>query len=89
MFEGNCSILFGNSCGLYNQSGQTRLGLYAFSSDVTRNYLGGNTVDICIMSGTGRTITLYSVDSYLLENKFNNIVKKYSSNKKFNVLINH
>lgn len=78
LFQGNFTLHFCNSCGLRNSSGMISLSLIAFSSDVTTNYSGGNTIDICVKTGNGKTITLYPVDAHYLQNKFNSILRTYS-----------
>ena len=78
LFEGDFVINFCNSCGLKNSEGVINMSLLSFSSDVTTNYSKANTIDICIRTGTRRTITLYPVDANYLQNKFNNIIKKFS-----------
>lgn len=77
LFIGNYLIRFGTGCGLRSGGIPVSLSIYAFSSNVTENYQGGNTVDICIKNGGGKTITLYAVDANYLQNKFNNLIKKY------------
>lgn len=78
LFQGNFVIRFCNSCDLKNSNGVISLSLIAFSSDVTTNYNGGNTIDVCIKTGNGKTITLYPVDANYLQNKFNSILRTYS-----------
>ena len=72
LFQGGIVLKFCNSCGLENDDGPINMSLIAFSSNVTKNYNGGNTIDICIKSTRDKTITLYPVDAHLLQNKFNN-----------------
>ena len=81
LFKGNTSILFTTSCGFTNAIGKIMIGLYAYSTDVTTNYTKGNTVSVLILSPTGKTLSLYSVDANYLENKLNSLIKKYSSTK--------
>ena len=78
LFEGNFVIKFCNSCGLKNSNGTINMSLLSFSRDVTTNYKKANTIDICIKTESGRTITLYPVDANYLQNKFNNIIKRFS-----------
>ena len=78
LFEGNITVVFCNSCGLHNISGTVNLSIHAFSSNVTKNYSAGNTVDVCVKSARNKTITLYPVDANYLQAKLNNIIKKYS-----------
>ena len=88
LFRGNKSILFMRSCGLKDSNGNpVRLGIHAFSSDVTTNYNDGNTVDLIFLNAKNRTTTLYPIDAHYLENKINNILskyKKYDGALKFN-----
>lgn len=78
LFEGNQYILFSRLCGLHNSSGEVALGLHSFASSKTNNYKLGNTIDLMILAPGNRTITLYPVDAYYLETKFNNIIKDHS-----------
>ena len=76
-FEGDKYILIGAIFGLENNKGPVSLGIHSFSSDVTTNYNGGNTVDICVMNPSLRTITLYALDVQLLKSKLLSIFKRY------------
>lgn len=78
LFEGSTTVTFTNSCGFTGPNGIINLSLHAFSSDVTKNYLAANTIDVCVKNQRNRTITLYPVDAHYLQTKFNNIIKKYS-----------
>lgn len=78
LFEGNKFIYFGTLCQLHNKQGNVSLLIHAFASDYTRNYKQGNTVDVLVIGSGGKTITLYPVDAYYLETKFNNIIKNHS-----------
>ena len=78
LFEGNFVINFCNSCGLRNETGIINMSLISYSSNVTKNYSSCNTIDICIRNNLGRTITLYPVDANYLQNKFNNILHRFS-----------
>lgn len=80
LFRGNFVLKFCNGCGLRNSHGAINMSLIAFSSDVTTNYSSGNTIDICIKTGNGKTITLYPVDANYLQRKFNSIIRTYSTN---------
>ena len=80
LFRGNFVLKFCNGCGLRNSHGAINMSLIAFSSDVTTNYSSGNTIDICIKTGNGKTITLYPVDANYLQRKFNNTIRTYSTN---------
>lgn len=77
-FEGNKYMRFDPPCGFRNDSGPVIVGLHSYSSNVTTNYRGGNTVDVCILSTNGKTITLYPLDAHYLEAKFNNLVSNHS-----------
>ena len=79
LFLGNKDILFCNSCGFYNATGSVMLGVHSFSSNVTKNYSGGNTVDLIVLTSQFRTITIYPVDAYELETKLNDIIKNHSN----------
>lgn len=77
LFEGDKYILIGAIFGLENSQGPVSLGIHSFSSDVTTNYIGGNTVDLCVMSASLRTITLYALDVQLLKSKLLSIFGRY------------
>lgn len=77
LFEGNITVMFANSCGL-NNGRPINLSFHAYATNVTTNYIGGNTVDVCIKSGNGKTITLYTVDAHAVERKLNSIIGNYS-----------
>lgn len=78
LFEGNFTLFISGIFGLRNSSGIVNLGIHSFSSDVTTNYKGGNTIDICIMTQSPKTITLYPVDASTLKKELLRIFKKYS-----------
>ena len=78
LFMGNKSIYFTKSCGFNVEGKLINLGLYAFSSDKTNNYLGNNTVTLIILD-KNNTSTMYPIDANYLETKLNNIIKKYSN----------
>lgn len=77
LFMGNKSIYFTKSCGFNVEGKLINLGLYAFFSDKTNNYLGNNTVTLIILD-KNNTSTMYPIDANYLETKLNNIIKKYS-----------
>lgn len=77
LFEGDKYILIGAIFGLENNQGPVSLGIHSFSSDVTTNYTGGNTVDLCVMSASLRTITLYALDVQFLKSKLLSIFDRY------------
>ena len=79
LFEGNKTIKFEISCGFFNNVGKVMVGINSFSSDKTKNYSGGNTVDVLILSRRGKTISMYPIGSHYLETKFNNILQKHSA----------
>ena len=79
LFEGNRYLFISGIFGLRNSRGIVHLGIHSFSSDVTTNYKGGNTIDICIMTQSPKTITLYPVDATTLKNELLRIIKKYSN----------
>ena len=78
LFEGNVALHFSYSCDFHNDAGNISVGIYAFSSNVTNNYVGGNTVDILVQNRKKQTVTLYPVDAHYLQTKFNNIIKEHS-----------
>lgn len=74
-FEGGKYLLLDSSCGFHNNDKSISILLYSFSSDVTTNYFQ-NTITIDIFRGK-TTYTMYPVDANYLEQKLNNIIKKY------------
>lgn len=89
LFEGDRGILFTPLCGFEDNGGNTvSIGFRSFSTNYTKNYSGGNTIDFLVV-GNKRTKTLYPLDASYVENKFNNCVKRMSKKfvGKFN--INH
>ena len=81
LFEGNFTLFISGIFGLRNSKGTVNLGIHAFSSDVTTNYIGGNTLDICILSPSLKSITLYPVDAATIKREIIRIINKYSSLK--------
>ena len=79
LFEGNNYLIFGLLWNFRNSNGPVHLCLHAYSSNVTTNYSGGNTIDICIRNYSANTITLYAVDASRIKSKLANIIKKYST----------
>lgn len=75
-FEGDRALLLNASCGFSTENNKSRsILLYAYSTDVTKNY-NLNTVSLDAFSGN-TTYTLYPVDANYLEQKLNNIIDKY------------
>lgn len=77
LFEGNAIVWFTNGCNLNNQ-GTISIAFNAFSSNITRNYRGGNTIDICVKNNSYKTISLYAVDAQDVEKRLNITINKYS-----------
>ena len=88
LFEGGIYIRFTYDCGLRNEKGPISLLVHSFASDVTKNYLRGNTIDILIRADR-KTLTMYPVDANYFENKFNNILKKHYPSEIERFKINH
>lgn len=78
LFKGNYEILFYRSCGFYNTHGIVRIGLHSFSSNVTTNYIGNNTIDLLVMDSDNDIITIYPIDAHYFETKFNSILRNHS-----------
>lgn len=79
LFEGNQYLFVSAIFGLTNSKGSVSLGIHAFSSDVTTNYKAGNTIDICIMTQSPKTIKLYPVDASTLKKELLRIFKNFST----------
>ena len=77
LFSGNTSLYLSTSCGFENNTGPVSLGINAFSTDVTKNYLHGNTSDFLVLD-RDKTITMYPIDAHYLETKLNNIISNYT-----------
>ena len=75
LFEGNCTVTFTKSCGLKDEKGHISLSFSSYSSNVTSNYSGGNTVDICVKGKGNNTVSLYAVDAHDVQSRLNNIIK--------------
>lgn len=79
LFKGNFTLFISGIFGLRNSRGIVNLGIHSFSSDVTTNYRGGNTLDICILTSSPKTITLYPVDASTLKKELLRIFKNFST----------
>lgn len=79
VFKGDYYLTLGWSWGFISGKNAVQLNIHSFSSKVTTNYTGGNTVDILIRTSKPKTITLYSVDASRLRNKLLHVFQKYSS----------
>ena len=78
LFEGDFYLTLGWSWGFSNGNNAVQLNLHSFSSDVTTNYKGGNTIDLMIRTSVPKTITLYPEEASRLKNKLIHIFDKYS-----------
>lgn len=78
LFEGNCAVTFAKSCGLRSNNYPISVSLVSYSSDNTKNYGAGNTIDVCIKGRKNRTVTLYAVDAHRVQNRLNSIIRNYS-----------
>jgi len=88
LFEGNVTVWFTLGCELHNPE-PFSLAFYAFSSDVTKNYRGGNTIDVCLKGRNKRTITLFAIDAQDVERRLNNTISNYSDYNGEPFHINH
>lgn len=79
LFKGNMAVRFCNSCDLHNDEGPIQVSFISFSCDVTTNYRGGNTIDVCVQNDNGRTITLFAVDAHDTQRRLNRIIENYST----------
>ena len=79
LFAGNYNLFISGIFGLRNSNGIVSLGIHSFSSDVTTNYKGGNTIDICVLTSSLSTITLYPVEASLFKKELTRVLQKYSS----------
>lgn len=83
LFKGGESIYFTTSCGFSNTAGPVSIGINAYASNYTKNY-SSNTVNFLVITGRGRTITMYPIDAHYLETKLNNLVKDFGIEYKYN-----
>ena len=77
LFEGNTTVVFTDLCRI-NRNGIISITFHSFASDVTKNYNGGNTIDLCIRNSRNKTISLYPIDAYDVERRLNNTLANYS-----------
>lgn len=89
LFEGNMIVKFTLDCGLHNSNGAVCMSIIAFSSDVTTNYSGGNTIDICIKTPQNRTITIYPIDAHRLQSRFNNLIRDFGQYEDRGLIFNN
>lgn len=89
LFEGNMIVKFTLDCGLHNSNGAVYMSIIAFSSDVTTNYSGGNTIDICIKTPQNRTITIYPIDAHRLQSRFNNLIRDFGQYEDRDLIFNN
>ena len=87
-FKGNQYLIIPAREGIERGGKVANLAIHSYSTNVTTNYCGGNTIDLLIFDATitTRTLTLYPVDANYLENKLNNIISKFSAHR---LRINH
>lgn len=78
LFEGNITVRFCNGCGI-RRNGLINISFHSFASNVTKNYSGGNTIDVCIKNGSGKTMSLYAIDVHDVERRLNNTLANYST----------
>jgi hypothetical protein len=75
------SILFDTLCEFENSDGIFMIGLNSFANDVTTNTPSINTINIMILSKADETMSMFPVDSALIENKIKNLFGKYIGDK--------
>lgn len=80
-FECGKFLILGANCGFKNDGGPTAIGLHSFATDVTSNYLRGNTTDFLILSRKFNTITMMPIEASKLEDKLNSRIKRYSTHR--------
>lgn len=86
LFRGNCTVVFTKNCGLQDNKGHISVSFSSYATDVTSNYSGGNTINVCIKGKGNRTVSLYAVDVHKVQSRLNNIIKnniKYGNAKSF------
>lgn len=89
LFGGNYILTFAGACGFKNTVGHVSVSFTSFANDYTKNYEDANTVHCLIMGRNNKTITLYPIDAYRVENKFNSFIANYNKNKSVKFKINH
>ena len=75
------SILFDTLCEFVNSDGIFMIGLNSFANEVTTNTPSINTINIMILSKADETMSMFPVDSALIENKIKNLFGKYIGDK--------
>lgn len=77
LFEGGIAVVFTTLCGIC-KDGAVSVTFHSFSSNITKNYSRGNTIDLCIKNARNKTISLYPIDAYDVERRLNNTLANYS-----------
>ena len=75
------SILFDTPCGFENDYGSFKIGLNSFANDVTTGFPSANTVNLSIISGANETVSMFAIDSDLIDNEINCLIGKYIGDK--------
>ena len=75
------SVLFDTPCRFENSNGPIQIGLNSFANDVTTDYGSSDTINLMIISKDNKTISMFAVDSSLIENKIKNLFDKYIGDK--------
>ena len=75
------SVLFDTPCGFENSNGTFQIGLNSFANDVTTDYGSSDTINLIMISKDNKTISMFAVDSSLIENKIKNLFDKYIGDK--------
>ena len=75
------SILFDTPCSFENDYGGFKIGLCSFANDVTTGFPLANTVNLSIISGANETVSMFAIDSDLIDNEINRLIGKYIGDK--------
>lgn len=79
LFEGSCTLIFSRECGFKSADNKyVSIAFNAFANEATTNYEDSNTVNYIVYEPK-HTKTLFALDASYVENKFNNLVKKWNS----------
>lgn len=89
LFGGNYILTFAGACGFKNAVGHVSISFISFANDYTKNYKAANTIHCLVTGRNSRTITLYLIDAYRVENRFNSFIVNYNKDKSVKFKINH
>ena len=75
------SVLFDTPCKFENSDGIIKIALNSFANDVTTGFPSVNTINLLVISNADEVISMFPVDSDLIENEIRNLFEKYMGDK--------